>query len=281
VGVLKVLEEEGILPGAIAGTSAGAVFGALYATTLDAAVVERRLRTYLEREDLYQSFVDAAMPLFEPSHESGFLDRFSSLLKKQVALTHTLSQPALISRELFRENLACLLDDIAMEETRIPFATVATDLEMGEAVVLREGSLLDAVYASCSYPGLVEPARLEGRLLVDGGASSIVPVGAARGLGGRAVVAVNALPHVENRLPERLTALDVLYRAEDVLSHILAATQAGEAEVVIHPGSGKDEAVAWYDVRELPRFIPAGEEATRRQLDSIRALLQPAPVPAA
>jgi NTE family protein len=274
VGVLKVLENEGVPIGAVAGASAGAIIGALYALTLDARQTERRILDYLESENFSDSLFDCVAPL-SSSQATGLLDRFSSFMRKELLLTLTVSQPALIPKNRFRENLARLFqDDITLEDTLIPFAAIATDLEKGDEVVLREGSLIDALYASSTYPGLIEAARLKGRLLVDGGITSIIPVEAARSLGGEVIVGVNAQPHVEMEMPDDLTAMDVIYRAEDILTHELAYCKGRQADLLIHPGKGGAEWSTWYDLRKLPSYIPAGEEATRRKVDDIRKLLE-------
>jgi NTE family protein len=273
IGVLKVLQEQRIRISAVAGTSAGAVIGALYATTLDARETERRILDYLESENISRTLFCSVAPL-SSSPDAGFLDRFSSFLKRELLLTLTLSQPALISKQRFRENLSKLIDDIEIRDTAIPFAAIATDLEKGSEVALSEGSLVDAVYASCSYPGLVEAVPLEGRLLVDGGTTSVIPVAAARRLGADVVVAVSAQPDIKTDIPPEPTAMDVIYRAEDILVNELAACKGKEADVLIKPSPCSVTQSSWHDLRKLPSYIPDGEKATRPYIGEIRRLVE-------
>jgi NTE family protein len=272
IGVLKVLEEERIPIHCLVGTSIGAVIGALYAATLNANEVERRILEYLESDTFHKTRFDLLAQISSSSSAS-LLERVSAFLKRELILTLALSRPCLIPRDQFRENLAFLVDDIRIEETLIPFAAVATDLETGEGVVIREGSLIDALYASCSYPGVVEATRLNGRLLVDGGAIEIVPVKATRALGAEVVVAVDTERHLETRL-DVLSALEVIWRVDAIVIAELARCKRADADIIIHPGTGETE---WYDLRKAAGFICLGEEATRQEIPAIVAALEPRP----
>jgi NTE family protein len=273
IGVLRVLEERRIPIYCLVGTSIGAVIGALYAITPDANEVEKRILEYLESDTFHKTRFDLLAQVSSGSRLS-LLERVSAFLKKEFILTLALSRPCLIPREQVRENLAFLFNDIHIEETRIPFAAVATDLETGEGVVIREGSLIDALYASCTYPGVVEAARLNGRLLVDGGAIEIVPVKATRAMGAEVVVAVDTEPHLETRLDD-LSALEIIWRVDNIIIAELARCKTADADIVIRPGTGETE---WYDFQKAPGFISLGEEATREKVPTILAALEPRPL---
>ncbi|MBI5379676.1 MAG: patatin-like phospholipase family protein [Nitrospirae bacterium] len=149
LGVFSGLQEAGIPVGAIAGTSGGALIGALYAAgnhPLE-VMMEAALR-FRKRHFLRPAF-----------HGGGL---FSS---------------ARIGRMMSR-----LLGDLTFAGLRIPFVAVAVDIETGETVALREGSVALAVQASCSMPVLLTPTKIGGRYYVDGGIYSLVPVRAARAL---------------------------------------------------------------------------------------------------
>ena len=153
IGVLKLLEKENIPVHCVAGTSIGALIGASYAITRNVRAVESRLEEYLESEIFSKMRFDLMATIADqPKH--GILTRFSSFIKKGLVMTLVLSRPYLISQDKFRESLAFFLQDIRIEDLRLPFAAVTADLETGEEVVITEGSLLDAVYASCTFPGV-------------------------------------------------------------------------------------------------------------------------------
>jgi len=172
VGVLKVLEREGIKVSAIAGTSIGAVVGGAYAA---GASVERMEQEWL-KTDL-------------PRVVKSFLPTFP--------------RAGLSSGGEFRKELHRLLGDIRIEELKVPFAAVATDISTGEAVVLKEGPLYEALRASASIPGIFHPVRWNGRLLVDGGLVEPLPVRICRGLGADFVIGVDIVPKLSSITAER------------------------------------------------------------------------------
>lgn len=162
-GVLKVLQREGIDISVVAGSSIGALVGAAHAVGVPIEDVEREwLAT-----DVHKIL-------------RGFLPTFP--------------RAGLSSGAELRRMLVALLGNTDIQELPIPFAAVACDIDTGEAVVLREGSLVDAVRASTAIPGLFRPVRWNGRVLVDGGLVDPVPVGSCRALGAGVVIAVDITP---------------------------------------------------------------------------------------
>jgi NTE family protein len=158
VGVIRALEQAGIRPDLVCGTSAGALVGAAYA--------------------------------------AGELDRFEAWLlgvkiKDMVALMDVSLRSGLFKgqrlMDFFRRHFA----DRPIEELPIPFAAVATELHNGTEMWLRSGSTLDAVRASIAHPGLFAPVVRDGIVLVDGGLVNPVPVSLARAMGADVVIAVD------------------------------------------------------------------------------------------
>jgi NTE family protein len=158
IGVIRVLEQAGIKPDIICGTSIGALVGAVYAAgELD------RFEQWVLRLKISEvvSYMDVSLS--------------SGLLKGERLM------------EFFRRDYA----DRAIEDLSIPFAAVATSLKTGAEVWLREGSILEAVRASIALPGLFEPSLKDGVILVDGGLVNPVPVSLARAIGADFVIAVD------------------------------------------------------------------------------------------
>ncbi len=170
IGVMKVLEEHGIYPDVIAGTSIGALVGALYASGLRAGDIERALRLDLRRLAM---LADVRLSL------SGLVQgkRVASALKS-------------------------FLGDLDFSDLKIPFACVATDIVHGQQIVLRSGPVISAVRASISVPGLFTPVNVRGRYLVDGGLVNMVPVSTCRDMGAEYVVGVNVIPDPAGRIHE-------------------------------------------------------------------------------
>ncbi len=179
MGVLKVLAREGIEVSAIAGSSIGAIVGGAYAAGLPLERIEEEWR----KTSLPQ-LVKTFLPTFP---RSGF------------------SSGAELERYL-----RSVFSDMRVEDLRIPFAAVATDLDTGEAVVIKEGPLVRALRASASIPGIFRPVRWDGRILVDGGLVEPVPVRACRELGAEVVIGVDVGPRPVPSTPERRGLWDEL-----------------------------------------------------------------------
>jgi NTE family protein len=163
IGVLNVLEEFKIFPKVIVGTSMGAIVGALYASGLSAREI-KELAIDLDWKQIIR-LADITVPL------NGLIrgNRISSLLKS-------------------------VLKDIDFSNLKVKFACIATDLTTGAQVVLQEGSLIEAVRASCSLPAVFTPVKIEGRYLVDGGLVNVVPISVCREIGADFVIGVNVIP---------------------------------------------------------------------------------------
>jgi NTE family protein len=270
IGFLKLFQEATIPVHCVAGTSIGALIGAAYCLDSDARALERRLGDYLESE-VFRKARFNLMAEASPQEKAGIFTRFATFIRKELILNLALTRPYLISRDRLRENLAFFLPDVRVEDTRIPFAAVAADLETGEPVVIREGPLLDAVYASCTFPGVVEAVRWQGRLLVDGGVIAQVPVEATRQLGAERVIAVNVDKCIGASV-DGLSGIDLIFRADDIMGAELTRCQTREADLLIQPGIGDTR---WYDFQRMPDYVPVGEEAARDRLAEIREAVRP------
>jgi NTE family protein len=157
LGVLTVLEREGISVDYVAGASVGAVVGAAYCAGLGVQQLKA-----ISAQLGWRKIASPTWPI------QGFVS-FAKLERW----------------------LVDLLGDLTFADLATTFAVVATDAENGTPVVLREGRLAPAVRASCSVPGIVPPVKMNGRLLVDGGVSDNLPVATVRGLGADYVIGVD------------------------------------------------------------------------------------------
>lgn len=232
IGALKALDEAGIRPDLIVGTSAGSVVAALYAGGIrDERLVETARA--VQREQV----VDFVFP------NRGFIE--GERLQQYV------------NREL-RGRL--------IEELDLPFVAVATDLRSGDLVAFNRGDTGMAVRASCSVPAIFQPTLIEGREYVDGGLASPVPVKVARSLGAGVVIAIDVSRHPDD--PRDLdTSAALLSQTIVIMEHGLAREEAKLADVVIRPDLAKVPAT---DLAARGEAIRAGEEAARAALPQIR-----------
>ncbi len=191
VGVIKVLEENQIPVDVVAGTSMGAIIGALYASGYSADELEN-ITSEMNWHEVFNDKTSRGRSTFRrKTDEFGFLTDYKVSFKNgKIVLPEGLIQ----GQNLFLE-LSNLLSETRsvgkFEDLPIPFRLVATDLSSGEAEIMQDGDLATAVFASMAIPGLIPPVERDGKHLIDGGLVNNVPVDLARALGADIVIVVN------------------------------------------------------------------------------------------
>ena len=263
VGVLRILEEAGVVPDIIVGTSMGAELGAAYAAGIPIPKLEELLRS--------TSFGRVARSLLPTIPWSGWS-----------------------SGNVIRRFLKSLLGNRTIEELPIRFAAIVTDLESGLPIALTEGSLVEAIRASLSVPGLFTPVWLNGHLCIDGGVSNPLPVDVARALGADIVIAVDVLvepsevrlsglPSINSRErvagiaggiePQRYapSVFSVLFQMSTVFQKRLSDARLAQhpPDVLIRPDFSEDPPC----YSRIGCGIEAGEEAARRALPKILRIM--------
>lgn len=242
IGVLKVFEEENLPVDFIAGTSVGSVIGACYCSGISAKELE----------------------------EIAAIIRFKDIGR------YTLSRFGFVSNDRMAGLLNKILKVKTFEELRLPLAIAATDFVTGEPVTFREGGLVDAVRASCAYPGMFLPVRVNGRLLVDGLLSHVVPAPPLRQMGADKVLAVSLSAHWCNSTTGPRHVFDVIGQCFSIAAEKMSATWKGDSDIIIEP----DIACFGYDdFARAADLVKVGEKATREVLPQIKQWFEaPAPV---
>ena len=237
VGVIMVLEQAGILPEFVTGTSAGAVVGAIYAAGYRSPDL-LRIAGQLAEADVR----DFALP------DRGFVrgERLQAFVNRAV-------------------------QDRPIEKLNIRFAAVATDLQSGEGVIYRRGDTGLAVRASSAVPGVFRPVSIGDRQMVDGGLTHPIPVRAARALGAELVIAVDISSQPQfARLGD---SIDILLQTFTIMGRGLGAAELAEADVVIRPAIGQLRPTD-FDSRKLA--IAQGQRAAKEALPEIRRRIEAA-----
>lgn len=234
IGVLKVLEAHGIKIDLLAGSSMGSLIAAVYANGI-APYMMGKLAMNLRRKHL----VDLTVP------SMGFVtgDKIKQLIQ---LLTH----------------------GKRIEELQIPLAIVATDIEIGERVVFREGPVDQAVRASISIPGIFVPERVDGRLLVDGGVIDRVPVTVLRDMGADIVIAVD-VAQLDTSM-KISSIFDVIVQTIDVMEREIFRSRILTADLVIRPDVGHYSSIAYSGVEEI---IDRGESAATEHIERILEMI--------
>lgn len=238
IGVIKVLEQHGIKPDIIVGTSAGSLVGSLYAGGYSAAALES-IALGMEQSDIR----DVTLP------DRGFV--------KGEALQDFVNQ---------------YLDNRSIENLPIRFAAVATDLKSGEMMVFNRGNTGMAVRASSAIPGIFQPLSIDGKDYVDGGLLSPVPVEVARQMKPDIIIAVDVSRPPESQLEIKDT-FDVLAQTIAIMGRAASLAEMRAADIVIRPDVS-EVGVADFAAKQLA--IERGERAAMAAITKIRDRLRTA-----
>ena len=271
IGVLKVLEEHRVPVDAIAGTSMGAVVGGLYASGLSAADIER-VMTSVDWQDAFRDRPARKDLNFRRKLEDqNYLVKFPLGLKgRKFRLPRGLVQGQKLTQILRGATLpVAQIQDF--DQLGIPFRAIATDIVTGDRVILGSGDLTTAMRASLSAPGVFAPVETDGRLLVDGGLSSNLPIDVAREMGVDLVIVVDCgFPLLERG------KLDSVATVSQQMLAILIRHNTTEQrktltdrDVVIDPALGDFSSL---DFASHTRAMKAGEEAARGATERLVAL---------
>lgn len=239
VGVIKALESQGIRPDVVVGSSAGSVIAALLASGATGNEINR-LALNLDEATL----ADWGLP---------FAGRFGGLIRGD-ALQN------MVNREVQNKTI---------EQMRIPLGIVATDLQSGKGILFRSGNTGLAVRASCSVPGVFQPAVISGKEYVDGGLVAPVPVSYARQMGATLVIAVNISSEPVHQ--DASGTLGVLQQTISIMQRSINQYELKNADIVIQPqllqmGGG--------DFKSRNAAVLAGEIATQEQMALIKEKLK-------
>ncbi|HSL19395.1 MAG TPA: patatin-like phospholipase family protein [Methylomirabilota bacterium] len=261
VGVLKVLEELRVAPDLIVGTSMGSIIGGLYAAGWSPEEMEELLAS-MDWNAVFSDEVPRPDQTFRRKQD----DR-PVLIQARIRFKGW--RPYLPSGILGGQSLQLLMDALqarsalgrSLDELNIPFRAVAADLETGRPVVISEASLSTAMRASMSIPAAFAPMRVDGRLLVDGGAVANLPIGIAKELGATAVIAVDISSPIDPSqtwdflsVSQQMTSLLTAgYRDRDV------ALLDGD-DVLLEPDLGD---IAFYDFNRTTEAVKLGEKDAR------------------
>ena len=252
IGVIKMLEANGIGIDVVAGTSAGSVVGAMYAGGMDAFALQEH-----------------AVALDEASIRDVRL--FSG---------------GLLQGQKLQDYVNEQVGNRPIERLGKPFAAVSTRLDTGERAVFVRGNAGQAVRASSAVPGVFEPTRIGGHSYVDGGVVSPVPVDAARQLGADVVIAVDISTKASGSAPEHM--LGIVNQSLAIMGQRLGEQERARAEVVIRPEVND---IGPADFSQRARAIADGERAALAAMPQVReairqvqaqrtAVLAPSPEPA-
>ena len=251
IGVIKAFREADIPIDFIAGTSMGSIIGACFAKEGEIKEVEEEaLKTDWRRF-------------------TRLLDPNINYLKK-----------GLIYGQRIENLLRSLIGDIDFKDLKIPFAAVTTDIVTGKEIVIREGSVIAAVRASISIPGIFVPVIIKEDCLVDGGMTNPVPVDVVTHMGAKLIIAVNVLHDPQKRKIFKLSKksktseppniFNTLMQSIYIMEQTIVKLKTLEADIIIEPDVSHLESFEFHKSREA---IAAGYTAAVNNIPKITKLI--------
>lgn len=271
IGVIKGLRRHGIPIHGIAGSSIGALVGAMYAATLDIDWVQQRFRDMLTSESFTQSGIQWVKDN-PPDSDPGFFEWAAQYVRHRLMLNFSDSRPGIVKTERLGQLIAYLLPVTAFNDLKIPFACATVDLHSGNDVILDSGDLVEAVTASSAMPGYVAPLAFPQGLLVDGGTASPVPFAAARRVGSDFIIAVDISIQNFPPLPDH-NILNILGRASEIATARLIQAQQHQWDYCLRPDTLN---LHWTRFEKLTDLVASGEEVLERELPNLRRKLKAA-----
>ncbi len=278
IGVLRVLEQEGIPIDIVVGSSMGALMASLWAVGHSADDIEKFAREFEKKRSIWKLF-DLNWHLFS----------------------------GLIGGEAIKSWLKTKIGDKTFHDARIPLKIIAYDLYHRQEIIIDQGSLVDAVRKSVGIPGVIKPVLYKDQMIIDGGVLNPLPTNVLVHMGIKKIIAVNVLQspgdvfygaelekeklHQEYRIPFTKHPLhylkfrfirfwagvftpnvaDIVVRTLQATEHVIAEQTGKQADVLIHPDL---KGINWFELYEVGQLIERGQEAALKHLPSIKALVK-------
>ena len=266
VGVLQEIDSAGIKIDRIAGVSAGAVIGCLYAYSLDGKWVEDHFRNIWSSQSLSGL---TSKTFFDNGSTKSFLGRIKGTLIDYVIALISLHRNSLIKNDQLREILELLVPFDNFDQLKIPLKIISTDIASGKDVISEEGNLIDALIKSCSIPGIMEPVIEGERVIVDGGVSMPIPISPLLE-SCDVTVAVDIGVYKFDNL-KNPNAKSIKIRSDIITSNKLKLKQVSDADLVIRPDTN---GLHWsrFDAGEI--LLENGKIEGKKQMSILNNLIK-------
>lgn len=266
IGVLKVLEEAGVEVSYIGGTSMGAIVGGLYAAGYSAK----------DLDSIFSSLdADALLRDFTPRGSKNFFEKRNDEI---YALSlpfknYKIGFPTAFSKGLYNYNTINRLTDHVrhvrdFDSLPIPFVCIATDIETGKEVVLRDGVLPDAILASAAFPSLYSPVEINDRLLIDGGVTNNYPIEEVRAMGADIIIGVDVQDPLKSR-DQIKGATGVLLQINNYQMIQKMETKSKQTDIYIKPNISGFTVISFDEGRQI---IDKGEESAQKIIGKLKEL---------
>ena len=267
IGVLKVLDKEKIKINSITGCSMGAIIGGLYAYFGNAKQVEDFILQAFNNPEFEKFNIDA-FSNSNINHDKNYFNRFFEYVEARLIAIKSLERTSYFDED-FTNRIFNIIPDIQIENLKINFSAITTDLISGKEINFTKGSLRNVLKASSAIPGIFPPVELDNYLLVDGSASESVPVSKVKEIGADKVLAIDVTRQLKlTEAPKNI--FEILYRTEDITSFHLSIERLKEADLIIRP---QVKNLTWVDFDSTQDIIREGETATKKMIHEIKRMV--------
>lgn len=262
IGILNVLQKNGLTPDIIVGTSMGAVIGGLFAsgispTKLKEIANDFNLNNFIERPNL---------PFLSKKNQISILD----FLMLESYKSRLLKKLGLNREDKMEAYLRNLIGEVCIEELPVKFACNAVDLISGREIIFENGKLYKALRATMSLPILFEPTKIDNMLLLDGGVLNNAPVGIARNLDAHKVILVDVHKDIKEVPTEEIkNTFQLLHRMVETMVAYTTEDKINRADLVIRIDLEMDA----LDYSDYLRIVETGENIGNENIDKIKKLV--------
>ena len=262
IGILNVLQKNGLTPDIIVGTSMGAVIGGLFAsgispTKLKEIANDFNLNNFIERPNL---------PFLSKKSQISILD----FLMLESYKSRLLKKLGLNREDKMEAYLRNLIGEVCIEELPVKFACNAVDLISGREIIFENGKLYKALRATMSLPILFEPTKIDDMLLLDGGVLNNAPVGIARNLDAHKVILVDVHKDIKEVPTEEIkNTFQLLHRMVETMVAYTTEDKINRADLVIRIDLEMDA----LDYSDYLRIVETGENIGNENIDKIKKLV--------
>ena len=260
LGIISVLEKNGIYPDAIAGTSMGALMGALYAYFMDSTQVR------IEVERFFKSKIPGQiMEITSKLLKEKPFGRLLSNAMQFFLINRTAQKTSVFTESQIEKFYSYIPVPQNFSELKIPFCAVATDIENATVKCFWDGNLRRAVLASSSVQGYFPPVKIDETLLIDGGIIMSVPVSPLKERCDF-VIAFDVRSN-EKKQKEFKNGVEILKRADEIASHRLSDIEVQKADFVLRPDVGD---INWSDFNKWEFCIEKGRQIALLKLEELK-----------
>lgn len=267
IGVLKVLDTERIKINSITGCSMGAIVGGLYAYFGNAKQVEDFILQAINNPE-FEKFSLYALNNNNIEPDKNYFEKFFDYIGSRLIAIKSLESTSYFDED-FTNRTFNFIPDAQIQNLKINFSAITTDLISGKEINLTKGSLRDVLRASSAIPGIFPPVKFDNYLLVDGSISESVPVSKVKEIGADKVLAVDVTRQLKiTGTPKNI--FEILYRTEDITSYHLSLERLKEADLIIRP---QVKNLTWADFNSVQDIIKKGEIATEEMIPEIKKMI--------